>query len=127
MHAKGIITHCGGCNVDYGIVDIELADDGGLLYDTVTHTCGSQHDAQQALDAGELNQSEPANYIMTDPGEYAEEIHADSDEDAILQMIRWAEIDGHPYTGVFELRRYDPEDDGEHVYSHESERKEETD
>jgi len=126
--AHGIINHCGNCNVDYQIVPVELTRDG-RLFEEFVHCpgCSRAFGAQQVLDAGQLDDSEQPNYIMTDPGNYSEPFHAGNDRQAILHMIRWAEIDGHPYTGYFELHRLDGGDEGEHLYTHESERKEETD
>jgi len=121
--AKGIIHHCKNCNVRYGVVEIELTRDGGLCEEMVRCPCGQLHGAQMALDIGELDQTQTPNYIMTDPGYHSEEIYADDDDLAICQMIRWAEIDGYPYSGHFTLRRIDSDgDQGETVYEHESER-----
>lgn len=120
--ARGIIERC-DCGVSHAIVDIELTRDGGLYGEWIAHSCGKPHLAQQALDCGEINESEPHNYVMVDPGYYAEEIHAVSESDAICQMIRWAEIEGHPYTGTFSLRTiHEDGEQGSVVYQHESER-----
>jgi len=54
-------------------------------------------------------------YVMVDPGNYTEEITADSDDDAIRQLEQWAEVDGYPYTGIFCLNEVD--DDGDYVRS----------
>lgn len=121
--AKGIVARC-DCGVKNGIVDIELTRDGKLYSELVSCPCGRDHNAQEALDRGEIDTNMPRNYIMTDPDHYSEEIHADCDDLAIAQLIRWAEINGEPYTGRFSLHRCDEYGNtGEIVYEHESERK----
>lgn len=121
--AKGIIKSC-VCRTLHRIVDIEMTRDGGLYSDLVSCPCGTAHWAQDVLDCGEMDtETEPRNYVMVDPGNHAEEIHAESEGDAVCQLIRWAEIDGHPYSGHFYLREIDGDgDQGATVWEHESER-----
>jgi len=85
--------------------------------------CGRVHSAHGALECGRKDTSDPHNYIMTDPDHFSEEIHAASDELAIAQLVRWAEIDGCPYTGTFTLHGCDEDGNtGLIVHMHESRR-----
>jgi len=122
--AGGIIRHCDKCNVKYRVVDIEMTRDGRPYNVGVRCPCGLRsHNAREALICGEIDTNRPRNYIMIDPDHYSEEIHADSKSDAIAQLIRWAEIDGHPYCGTFSLHGCDEDGDtGEIIYRHKSER-----